>query len=488
MTLRVRLTLWYTAVLAALLLVFGAVVYLMLSVSLTRQVEETLERTADDLLRASQVQIGGIPVSAIQLELDLTANVFVQVFDPQGNLVRQTMNYPDLVAPLDPGHIGVQVPTFSTVQVEETRLRVLTVPVIERGSGQIAGYLQLAESLATVDSARRVLLWVLVGGGTFAVALAALVGWVTAGAALRPLDEVTDTALSITRADDLSRRIPLLAPPHDEVGRLILAFNETLERLENLFQVQRRFLADVSHELRTPLTTIRGNVDLIQRMKKADRVSLDAIRAEVDRMTRLVNDLLLLAKAESGSLPLAREEVELDTLMLDVFKQGKVLAPEGVRLRIAQEDQARVLGDRDRLKQVMLNLVANALDHTPPGGTVTMGLACQGELACFTVADTGRGIPADEIPHIFERFYRVDPSRKRKNSGGAGLGLSIAYWITRSHGGRIEVQSEVGKGTTFRVYLPLMDGCCGPAQREAGRDAQVREDPAPLSPQKPAER
>ncbi len=460
MTLRARLTLWYTAVLAGLLLVFGAIVYLMLSISLTRQVEETLERTADDLLRASQVQIGGIPVSAIQLELDLTANVFVQVFDTQGNLVRQTMNYPALVAPLDPERIGVQVPTFSTVQVEDIRLRVLTVPVVEQSSGQIAGYLQLAESLATVDSARQVLLWILAGGGTFAVVVAALVGWITAGAALRPLDEVTDTALSITRADDLSRRIPLLAPPHDEVGRLILAFNETLERLENLFQMQRRFLADVSHELRTPLTTIRGNVDLIQRMKTADPVSLEAIRVEVDRMTRLVSDLLLLAQAETSRLPLAREVVELDTLMLEVFKQGKLLAPEGVTLRIGQEDQARVLGDRDRLKQVMLNLVANALDHTPPGGTVTLGLACEREFARFTVSDTGTGIPPEELPHIFERFYRVDPSRKRKNSGGAGLGLSIAYWITRSHNGRLEVESQMGKGTTFHVYLPLLEGQC----------------------------
>jgi len=286
------------------------------------------------------------------------------------------------------------------------------------------------------------------------VALAGLVGWSTAGAALRPLDRVTETAVQITRADDLSRRIPLAGPPRGEVGRLSQAFNETLERLEGLFETQRRFLADVSHELRTPLTTIGGNVDLIRRMKTADPESLEAIKAEVDRMSRMVNDLLLLAQAESGRLPLAMEPIELDTLMLEVFKQAKVLALNGVRVEIGREEQVQVRGDKDRLKQVFLNLVANALEHSGSGGVVTLSLGCVEGWARLTVSDTGRGMPQEELPHIFERFYRIDPARKRSDLGGAGLGLSIAYWITRSHNGRIEVASEVGKGTTFSVWLP----------------------------------
>ncbi|MBM3121075.1 MAG: two-component sensor histidine kinase, partial [Chloroflexi bacterium] len=178
-------------------------------------------------------------------------------------------------------------------------------------------------------------------------------------------------------------------------------------------------------------------------------------------------------QAESGRLPLARSEVELDTLVLEVFQQSKVLAQERVEVRLGQEDQARVLGDRDRLKQVLLNLASNAIEYTPQGGTVTLGLACVGDWARVTVSDTGPGIPQEELPHIFERFYRVDRSRKRTGAGGAGLGLSIAYWITRSHDGRLEVASEVGRGTTFSVWLPQSgSGCSDPPSGTSGTAAR----------------
>jgi two-component system OmpR family sensor kinase len=460
LTLRARLTLWYTSVLAGVLLVFGVTVYVLLSASLFRQVEDTLQRTADDILRASQFQIAGIPLSALQLELDLTANIFVQVFDGEGNLLQQTMNTALEEPPFDGTTLDTNVSLFSTVVIDGTRFRVLTVPVIRGTNDQIVAYLQLAESLRTIDQTRELLIFILAGGGTVVIIIAALVGWMTAGTALRPIEEITESAIQITRTDDLSRRIPFSGSTQDEVGKLILAFNETLDRLENLFETQRRFLADVSHELRTPLTAIRGNVDLIRRMGEADPISLDAIASEVDRMTRMVRDLLVLVQAETGKLPLAQDNVELDTLLLEVFQQAKVLANGKFEIKLGQEDQAQVRGDRDRLKQVLLNLVANALDHTPSGGMVILGLSCVGEYARMTVTDSGRGIPKEDLPHIFERFYRVESSRKRKDSGGAGLGLSIAYWITKNHNGRIEVASEVGKGTTFSVWLPLVDGSC----------------------------
>jgi two-component system, OmpR family, sensor kinase len=460
MTLRSRLTVWNTAILTGGLLFFGALVYLMLSFSLLRQVESSLQRTADDILRASQFQIGGIPISTIQLQLDLTANTFVQIFDEEGNLLQQTMNFPSIDRPFDPDTLASQVQTFSNVTIDGTRLRVLTVPIISGSDEEIVRYLQLSASLSTLDAARDQLLLTIAVGGLLTVAVAAYVSWMTTGAALRPLEQVTITALQITRADDLSRRIPPSSVEGDEVGRLISAFNETLERLENHFETQRRFLADVSHELRTPLTAIRGNVDLIRRMGEADKMSLDAVTAEVDRMTRMVRDLLLLAQAETGKLPLANDVVELDTLMLEVYHQAKVLASDGQQIHIGEEDQARIMGDRDRLKQVILNLVANAIEHTPPDGSITLGLACQGDIACMTVRDTGKGISSEELPHIFERFYRVDPARKRKDKSGAGLGLSIAYWITRNHEGRLEVESTLGEGTTFFLYLPLLSGRC----------------------------
>jgi two-component system OmpR family sensor kinase len=257
--------------------------------------------------------------------------------------------------------------------------------------------------------------------------------------------------LAISRADDLDKRIPQVGPP-DEVGRLTETFNIMLDRLERLFRGQQRFIADISHELRNPLTTIRGNVDLMRRMNDVDLASLDAIQAESERMTRMVGDLLLLAQADAG-LPIRRERVELDTLMLQIYRQVRPLA-EGIELVIGVEDQAAILGDPDRIKQLLLNLVDNAIKYTPKGGKVTLGLQRVEGWAQLSVADTGVGIPTQDLSHIFERFYRVDKARSRA-AGGTGLGLSIVEWIVEAHGGKIDVQSEMGKGTTFVVWLPL---------------------------------
>jgi len=456
MTLRARLTLWYAAVLTLVLLAFGVAVYALLSLSLIRQIDATLNVAADEIRLAFRREVTGIRLPP--MALDLTANVYVQIWDTAGNLVVQNVSVAE--APFDADRLTTGEAAYSDVRYEDIHLRVLTYPLVAQPEGTVVGTMQLASPLTTVDEAQRALLVLLLSGGLMAVLLAALVGWTTAAAALRPLEQVTEAALQITRADDLSLRIPLSGPAQGEVGRLIVAFNETLERLENLFETQRRFLADVSHELRTPLTTILGNLDLMRKMGQLDAESLEAISSETQRMKRLVQDILVLTQAESGKLPLARSELELDTLVLEVFQQSKVLAQDRVEVRLGQEDQARVMGDRDRLKQVLLNLMSNAIEYTPAGGSVTLGLACVGDWARVTVSDTGPGIPREELPHIFERFYRVDRSRKRTGQGGAGLGLSIAYWITRSHEGRLEVASEVGKGTTFSVWLPQSGSGC----------------------------
>ncbi|MGD2057631.1 MAG: ATP-binding protein [Anaerolineales bacterium] len=459
MTLRTRLTLWYTAVLAAVLLLFGSIIYFVLTFSLTNQIEATLNQTADEVL---ETLAGGMPEDlAITLRaLDLASPVSVQIINSGAEIIWQSNNAPRLNEPFDASALSDRQNVFTTQKFDDEGYRVLTVPVIARPAEDVLGYLQLASSLNEVELVRQSLLYGLFAGGSLALISAGLIGYFAAGAALSPLDEVTSTALQITRADDLSRRIPVMGPPSGEVGSLILAFNETLERLEGLFQTQRRFMADVSHELRTPLTTIRGNIDLIKQMGEADEESLEAISSEVDRMTRMVKDLLLLAQAETGKLPLAQEEVELDTLMLEVFQQAKVLANNHIHLELGREDQANVIGDRDRIKQILLNLVANAIEHTPEGGNIQLDLACEGDQARLSVSDTGPGIPDEELPLIFERFYRRDPSRKRKASGGAGLGLSIAYWIAKMHGGDLRVESTVGVGSRFELILPLNESQC----------------------------
>jgi signal transduction histidine kinase len=208
--------------------------------------------------------------------------------------------------------------------------------------------------------------------------------------------------------------------------------------------------------LRTPLTVIKGNADLMRKMGSVDEESLSGIEDETDRLTRLVGNLLLETQAESGKLPLHFAPLELDTLLLEVFKQMRVLARDRVHLKITEIDQVLVNGDRDRLEQVLINLISNAIKYTPQGGDIFLSLAKVSDNARIIVRDTGMGISKEDLPHIFERFYRAEKSRSRAMPGGFGLGLSIAYWIVTNQGGRIEVDSAEGKGTTFLIYLPLL--------------------------------
>jgi signal transduction histidine kinase len=226
-----------------------------------------------------------------------------------------------------------------------------------------------------------------------------------------------------------------------------------LERLYNFFQAQVRLSADVSHELRTPLTAIRGNIDLLRRGAANDPPELEEalviIDGELDRMSRIVADLLLLSQADAG-LSLRMEKVELDTIILEVYRYARVTA-NGVNIQLGHEDQAIVYGDVDRLKQLLINLVTNAIKHTPSGGNVTISLYRDPEWVRVSVADTGRGIAPAALPHIFERFYQAESSNQKN---GTGLGLSIAQWIAEAHGGEITVTSELGKGSIFTLWLP----------------------------------
>ncbi len=335
---------------------------------------------------------------------------------------------------------------------------MLTTPLITSVNRRQVGWLQVGVNLSLLETTQKALLAVLAVTAVLAMGIAALIGWFVFGRALAPLVVATEAAAQISKADDLSRRIPYSGPPEDEVGQLIRSFNQTLSRLELLFTAQRRFLADVSHELRTPLTVIKGNVGLMRHMSMVDDESLTGIEAEVDRLTRMVGDLLLLAQAESGKIPLDLQPVQIDTIVLEVFQQMRVLAGDRLQVRLVDIDQITVIGDRDRLKQVLLNLGGNAIKYTPAGGQIQLGLYRAGEQVRVVVSDNGPGIPPEDLPHIFERFYRGEKSRTRSRDGSSfGLGLSIAYWIVRNHGGRIEVDSSLGKGTTFCVWLPVGD-------------------------------
>jgi signal transduction histidine kinase len=300
------------------------------------------------------------------------------------------------------------------------------------------------------DTLNQVLVF-LTAGTVAGLVLASIVGAFLAWTTLRPIEKINRAAMRIVSAPDLKQRLPT-ANTNDEIDRLIVTINGMLERLDNFFQAQVRLSADVSHELRTPLTVIRGNVDLLRRGAANDPTELNEalsiIDGELDRMSRIVADLLLLSQADAG-LSLRMQPVELDTILLDVYRQARVTA-NGVILQLGHEDQAVVQGDADRLKQLLLNLVTNALKHTSPGGHVTLSLYREPEWVRITVTDTGRGIAPTALPHIFERFYRAENNDQK----GTGLGLSIAQWIAQAHGGQITVTSELGKGSVFTLWLP----------------------------------
>ncbi|MHB0988642.1 MAG: sensor histidine kinase [Bellilinea sp.] len=451
MSLRLRLTLLYTSILGGVLLVFGILVYTLITVTLLDSIDSRLATASQQLIDRLRItsadQFDPRSVASYQP----TENLLFQVWDLEGNL--QLTRPVGLLDVLDENGLRVGQSFYSSKTVSGDRIRVLSVP-LKTSRGPV-GVLQVGLSLALVDVVQRTLIGVLVLLTIILMLLVGLSTWFLTRQALAPLATVTEVATRITQADDLSRRIPASKAGGDEVGKLIQAFNETLERLENLFNTQRRFTADVSHELRTPLTVIKGEVGLMRLTGSVDEESIGNIEREVDRLTRLVGDLLLLSQAESGRLTLDMAEVDLDTVLLEVYQQARTLAGDKVTVSLSEIDQVHIIGDRDRLKQVLLNLAANAIQYSPAGKSVTLGLQRADDRVKLFVQDTGPGISPKDLPHIFDRFFRAERSRKRSSSSGFGLGLSIADWIVKKHNGRIEVSSEEGQGTLFTVWLPM---------------------------------
>lgn len=455
MSLRQRFTLLYSTFMGGILLIFGAAVYLLVNVILLNQVDSTLEAVVRDITQVTRVgELGELNLISLP-PLDITSNAYVQVWGVDGKLIATSPSIGTLTKSLDPVGLKAGIAIYEDSYLDGAHLRVLSVPLKLRE--RTIGTLQVAASLSVVDATRGNLLSVMAAIAVIAVLLSAIGSWIILGRALSPLQSIADTVDQINRADDLSRRIPYQEQSkEDEISELVVSFNQTLERLESLFTSQQRFLADVSHELRTPLTVIKGNVDLIRRMKEADEESLNSIDQEAGRLTRLVGGLLMLAQAESGKLALSMKPVELDLLLTEVFTEMRVFSKNKVRIHLNEIDQAIVNGDRDRLKQVLLNLVSNAIQYTPQDGDVYLSLAIVGDQARIIIRDTGPGIPAEDLPHIFDRFYRAEKSRTRSSTSGFGLGLSITHWIVEHHGGQIKVESRDGKGTTFVIWLGLL--------------------------------
>ncbi|OWY81648.1 cell wall metabolism sensor histidine kinase WalK [Rhodococcus sp. BUPNP1] len=386
---------------------------------------------------------------------------YVQAVDADGRVlfvVNDESTAPDVSddptgRPVTVGSAGDDGPHWRVMSTENASGVVTTVGM------------SLAETEETVD--RLVVLQTVIG----AVVLVALAvaGGVVVRMSLRPLDEVERTAAAIAEGD-LSERVPE-GDPRTEIGRLSVTFNAMLGRIESAFaataaseesarrseEKMRRFVADAGHELRTPLTTIRGFAELYRQGASTDTgMLMERIEREARRMGLLVEDLLMLARLDEQR-PLDRSPVDLLAVAADAVHNARAVAPERtITLDIIDgPGTPEVLGDDARLRQVLSNLVTNALTHTPPGADVTVRVGTADTDAVLEVADTGPGLDPDDRERVFERFYRADASRTRA-SGGSGLGLSIVAALVAAHGGKVEVESEKGVGSTFRVRIPRL--------------------------------
>jgi heavy metal sensor kinase len=447
LSIRWRLTLWITLALAGVLVGFSALVYAMLSHALYERVDQSL-------LSVFQ-EIEGKPDPDVRYwikEAQEHQNILCVVYDPQGNVYERTEELSPQSIPVprgrhrhEPGYADMALPILGHQRTLQTPLDL---------KGRTFTFLLMA-GLSDVDRELHELLVVaamaipasLVGAGGLAYLLARK--------ALAPMKRLHQLTEQIT-ADHLDRRLPV-ANANDELGDLTRTINAMISRLERSFAEVRRFTADASHELRTPLMAIRTEAEIAlggPSLPAEHQHLLESILEECDRLSRLTHQLLTLSREDAGVARQTRERADLAALVGGVVDTMRTVAEaKHLDLRIEASASVPIQGDEARLRQVLYNLLDNAIKYTPEGGAVEVRVRTEARVAVVTVRDTGIGIPPEHLPRVFDRFYRVDKARSRAE-GGTGLGLSIAKTIVVAHGGRIELTSTPGQGTLCTVRLP----------------------------------
>ncbi len=460
-SIRTRLTVWNISLLALTLLVFSVALYAALSDQLYRNLDARLQLEAgaafDDVRRDMLAPGGEAHLPGVVTQ----GNLSIRVLDATG----QVLGAAGLLttAPVDSALLDRAVQQQGLLQTivvtGDQRVRVFILPLVQ---SQLLGFIEIAEALSVTEATLRSLALILIVAVPATLALAALGSWFIADRALRPIDAITRQAQRISE-QDLHRRLNLDLPD-DEVGRLARTFDAMLDRLNAAFQRQRQFTADASHELRTPLTVIKTNIGVTlnrPRSVKQYQTALTQVEDEVDRLTRLTNDLLLLARADASQPIAPQREIDLVPIVHGVTDELQPLAEaKGLTLNFAAPESTSVHGDSDQLHRLCFNLIENAIKYTSQG-SVSVNIARLPALHStpaqlgLTIEDTGPGIAAEHLPHLFERFYRVDAARSREE-GGSGLGLAIAHSIVTAHGGTLTVKSDFGHGTIVMVTLPAL--------------------------------
>jgi len=466
-SLRLRLALWYGALTTLLVALVCGYSYAIHSRTHYDELDRVLHGAAAHVVE----ELASVPTRRDNiLEASLLLGTGIRLLDREGQVREQSQNAvlvptidlrgmltspnprpysaiaalaPALHLPEDaPGRFGLLTDTHGH------RLRVY-VEQLRDNSGYLAATMPLSHIDSAVRSFARLMLALALAGGLVAFGA----GWIVARRALRPVTTLTNAAAAIAESRQFSQRVAD-GPGHDELGRLAHTFNAMLASLQDAYESQVRFVSAASHELRAPLTVIQANLDLLSagRMPERDReTALGEASAEASRMARLVGDLLALARADAG-VPIRREAVELDRIVLEVLGEARHLT-RGQRLEVTDVEPSVVRGDRDRLKQLFLNIIENAIKYTPPTGHIGVAITHRDPEAVVVIRDSGVGISPDDLPRVFERFFRADPARSR-NPGGSGLGLTIAQWVVAEHGGTMELATRLGEGTTVTIRLP----------------------------------
>jgi two-component system, OmpR family, sensor kinase len=454
---RWRLALWNSLVLAVVLAVIVGLLWTVLTRSLQMQLDSSLESKAADVTAATALQpaFPRLIVLTPDVANFTSADTFLQIVETNGRLVDRSPNLGQETLPWDVRSLEQAAQgnaTFTYREVAGQRLRIYTAPL--RLRDQTVAVVQVARPTTSLDETKRLLAVALLASGGGGLLLSLVLGWWLAGLALAPVRRVTQTAREIALSGEPDSRLEYQGP-NDELGSLSATFNTMLDRLSAVLEAQRRFVGDASHELRTPMTTLRLNIHSLLRDPSDDPVERRAVLSEMaeetDRLTRLVNGLLELARADAG------RQSGRDLLSLDGVVQESVHSLETLssgRVQLDRVDAAEVYGSRDGLRQVVLILLDNALKFSPPRSpvVVSLGVDAATAQAQLTVKDFGKGIAAEDMPHLFDRFYRSAAARQ---TSGTGLGLAIARTIVEEHGGTIEASSDPAGGATFCVTLPL---------------------------------
>jgi heavy metal sensor kinase len=450
---RWRLTAWYGGVLAVVLTTFGTAVYFVMRHQLMERIDAGLsEELADVLSEVKRAADREEMMVWLNRRFAQHAGFDFQITDDHGNLVftnprlgTRKLPLPDAVRESAASYRSDREPGSHDARIVSRRATGPDGPVT----------IQVARSLADFNQELSRLLLVLAVTGPIALAVALSGGYWLARRALEPVESMRRDVDKIT-AQQLTERLAI-PNEHDELGRLATTLNQMLDRLEASFRELQRFTADASHELRTPLAVIRSEAEVAMRNVALDSTKqevLGSILEECERLTWITDQLLTLSREDAGASRVANERVDLTKIAAEVADHMRILADsKGLTLRTDLPASAMVSGDPVRLRHVVYNLLDNAIKYTPSGGNIQLTVSANGQGSILTVTDTGTGIPGEDLPHVFKRFYRVDKVRSR-SQGGAGLGLSIVHSIVHAHGGQISLSSEPGKGTTLIVRLP----------------------------------